>query len=482
MNGSPSSSSSKPAAPLRCGDPAPGIDCSASMPVALMFFASTAWLLVSSLLALITSVKLHSSSFIASCSWLTYGHTRAAANDTFVYGFASQAGLAVALWMLCRLGRVRLFGPIAATIAALFWNFAVVLGTAGILRGDSTGFEWLEFPGYASTILFAAYSVIGVCALVTFARRTDTVLQPTQWYLLAGLLWFPWIFTTARMLLVCFPVRGAMQFLVNSWFANGLFALWLTALGLAVLYYFITELSGGKLHSRPMAVFGFWTLAIFAPFGGLYQGVPLPAWIVSLSIAGSVITLAPLVATFVNLWQTQRAPASDCSRIWFKMSLLFFGISGLLGILMAVCPISRLTLVSESVQVLALYGFIGFALVGAILHILPRVTGLDLSCGSRGKLTWWCLLLGVLLFSVPLLVGGLAQGKKLMDGSVPFVDVMNGTKLFIRISTLGLVLLLVASLTTFGTVFSMLRQACRNCCCRADDSAVAKPKPSRSAR
>src|SRR5687768_18514548 len=63
------------------------------------------WLLISSVFALITSVKLHSPTVLANCSWLTYGHTRPVANDAFVYGFASQAGLAIALWIPCRLGR-----------------------------------------------------------------------------------------------------------------------------------------------------------------------------------------------------------------------------------------------------------------------------------------------------------------------------------------------------------------------------------------
>src|SRR5690349_14348810 len=66
------------------------------------------WLLIGSVFMLITSVKLHSPAVLANCAWLTYGHTRPIANDAFVYGFASQAGLAIALWILCRLGRTTL--------------------------------------------------------------------------------------------------------------------------------------------------------------------------------------------------------------------------------------------------------------------------------------------------------------------------------------------------------------------------------------
>src|SRR5258708_3133340 len=186
---------------------------------------SLVWLLTSSLLALLTSVKLHSPSVLANCAWLSYGHTRPAANDAFVYGFASQAGLAVALWILCRLGRTTLVGAIPIAIGSVFWNVGVKVGVITILPGGTTGFECVEFPGASSAILIASYAVFGICALLTFKARHHAELFPAQWYILAALFWFPWLFTTARLLLIWFPVRGVMQLAVNGWFANGLFTL-----------------------------------------------------------------------------------------------------------------------------------------------------------------------------------------------------------------------------------------------------------------
>src|SRR5436309_51938 len=90
-------------------------------PVGAERAAARAGLLGSPLFALIATVKLHAPTVLANCTWLTYGHTRPAANDAFVYGFASQAGLAVALWILCRLGRTTLVGIIPVGIASVFW-------------------------------------------------------------------------------------------------------------------------------------------------------------------------------------------------------------------------------------------------------------------------------------------------------------------------------------------------------------------------
>jgi cytochrome c oxidase cbb3-type subunit I len=128
----------------------------------LPIVSALVWLLISSVFALITSVKLHSPGVLANCSWLTYGHIRPVANDAFVYGFASQAGLAVALWILCRLGRTPLVGIAPVAIASVFWNLGVTIGVLGILTGHTTGFEWLEFPSAGSAILIASYAVLGV--------------------------------------------------------------------------------------------------------------------------------------------------------------------------------------------------------------------------------------------------------------------------------------------------------------------------------
>src|SRR5436190_2572487 len=107
MNGSTPSSVSTPT--VSPSDLVARIDASCRV-LLLPIVSALVWLFLSSLFALVTSVKLHSPALFANCAWLSYGHTRPAANDAFVYGFASQAGLAIGLWLICRLGRTTLAG------------------------------------------------------------------------------------------------------------------------------------------------------------------------------------------------------------------------------------------------------------------------------------------------------------------------------------------------------------------------------------
>src|SRR5712692_7160522 len=192
--------------------------------------------------------------FLNGSAWMTYGRINPAAMNALLYGFASQAGLGVALWLLCRLGRVGLCCQGPLLIAGVFWNLGVAAGIFGILAGGSTGFQWLEMPRYASPILFAAYALIGLCAVITFHARRERPLYVSQWYLLAALFWFPWIYSAANYLLVFRPARGVMQAVVNAWFTNNFLGLWLAPVGLGAIFYFIPKLTGRPLHSRPLAV------------------------------------------------------------------------------------------------------------------------------------------------------------------------------------------------------------------------------------
>ena len=100
MNASPAS------APLNVTDRASvtpaELDVSCRLPLMTLFGGAAIWLLVSSVFALIASIKFHGPGFLADSAWLTYGRVRPAAWNALIYGGPMQARLAVALRMLSR--------------------------------------------------------------------------------------------------------------------------------------------------------------------------------------------------------------------------------------------------------------------------------------------------------------------------------------------------------------------------------------------
>jgi len=224
------------------------LEASCRVPLLALFGGAALWLVVSSVLALIASLNFHMPEKFGNCGWGTYGRVLPAANDALLYGFCVPAGLGVALWILSQLGRVPLRDPIVPVFAANLWHLGVLIGLSEILSGNSTGFDWLEFQRGSSVLLFLAYLLLAAWAMMTFAARRDRALQTPHYFLLAALFWFPWIYATANLLLVAFPVRGVAQAVIALWFANNFIFIWLALIGLGTAFYFLPRFAGRPLQ------------------------------------------------------------------------------------------------------------------------------------------------------------------------------------------------------------------------------------------
>ena len=134
------------------------IDASTRLPVLVFYTSAIAWLLLGTILAAFASFKMHSPDFLSNVAFLTWGRVRAAHMNMSVYGWGSMAGMGTAIWLMARLCRTTLRHPLLLISGAAFWNLGVLMGIVAILAGDSTGYEWLEFPGYSAITLFVAYS------------------------------------------------------------------------------------------------------------------------------------------------------------------------------------------------------------------------------------------------------------------------------------------------------------------------------------
>jgi len=487
----------------RAETPDPKIDASLRVPLLALFGGAAFWLVVSSVLAMIASIKFHAPDFPAHCPWLTYGRVQPAADDALLYGFCIPAGLGVALWLFAQLGRAPLRGAIVPVVAAKLWHLGVLVGLAGILSGNSTGFAWLEFPRAGSVILFFAYLLLALWAMMNFAARRERALYPSHWFLVAALFWFPWIYSTANLFLVAWPVRGVVQAVIGWWFAGNLLFVWLALVGIGTAFYFLPKFSGRPLQSYYLALFAFWTLILFGTWCGIPPGAPVPAWLPVLSSFAAVLTVVPVLAVAAIAWQTSRrsdAPSLECGcdapvaapapagraapmpadglvrqdkatrashlpygdgasppRGFIRFGLMSFVLSSLMLIAMA-CPrisqVTEFTWFGPAQTQLQLYGFFAMTMFGAI-YLLPRVVGFELPFPKLARLQFWISMAGVVLFVLPLAIGGVEQGMKLNNPGLSFLDATRATLVFFRFSTTGLLLILSGNSLFALNIFAM---------------------------
>jgi cytochrome c oxidase cbb3-type subunit 1 len=438
------------------------IDASCRVPLLALFGGAALWLVVGSLLALIASIEFHAPGFLAGCAFLTYGRIQPAANDALLYGFCIPAGLGVALWLFARLGQAPLRGAIVPVVASHLWNLGVLIGMVGIFIGESTGFAWLEFPRAGAAFLFFGYLLLALWGTMNFSARRENGLFPSHWFLVAALFWFPWIYSTANLLLVVWPVRGVVQAVIGWWFANNLVFVWTSLVGLGTAFYFLPKFSGRPLQTYYYALFAFWTLLIFGSHRGIPAGAPVPAWLPMLSQLSSLLLVVPVLAIAVIGWKTVcGAPGSECkggSFCMIKFGYVAFGLSGLMLVATS-CPhfsrITEFTLFNTAQAQLQLFGFFVITMFGAIYHILPRAAGIGFPFPKLIRVQHWFAMAGIILVVAPLAIGGIVQGLKLQNPNVAMVDVTKTLLPFLHASTTGYLFMLIASLLFALNVFAM---------------------------
>lgn len=409
------------------------IDAVARGPVLHLFISALFWLLAGSALALIASIKLHSPTFLAEQDWLNFGRVRPAHLNTMVYGWASMAGIGVSLWMMSRLCRAPLRGVGWLHLSALLLNVGNAVGTYGVLTGGSTSFEWLEYPKEAGLYLAAAFVPLIIVFANMARRRQPGHIYVSQWYLMASIFWFPWLYLTAQALMLWQPVAAPAQAPMNWWYAHNALGLWFTPICLATAYYLIPKVLGKPINSYYLSVIGFWSLAFFYAWNGMHHltGGPYPAWLISVSIVASLMMLIPVVTVAVNHHLTMRGSfgilrSSPTLRfvVFAAMSYTIVSVQGSLTAIRAVSRVTHFTHYTVAHAHMGMYAFVTMMLFGAMYYMMPRLTGKEWPSRWLIRIHFWGCALGVLHYWIILSIGGIKQGLWLLDESVPFMDIV----------------------------------------------------------
>jgi cytochrome c oxidase cbb3-type subunit 1 len=435
------------------------VDASVSKPVLLFFGNAMLWLFFGTLFGGLVFYKLknpeHLSSFFGyPLDFLNYGKIYPAFVHMWIYGWCFQASFGAVLWLLGRLTRAELKYPLILQVASIVWNAAVTLGIISILAGFNTGYEWLEFPTYATIPMLLAFVLFAFGCVDMLRRRNQGELYISLWYLIGAALWFPAIYFTGNLLLVWFPMDGVMGSVINVWVKQGIVGLWFVPVGLGLAYFLIPKVIGRPIHSYYLAAFGFWSLAFFSPWnsGAQLVGAPIPAWVITTGIASTFLMLIPVWVVGFNFHKTLEgnyAKAGSSPTLKFVMFGVIAYIVGQLVLALAsfreVSYISQATVFSYGMFNVMFYAFFSFIMFGAIYYITPRMVGCE---WISSRLIKWHFILTAYAIGIVILmwiVGGFIQGGAINSTAVSsyftgYKSVVESVNLLVR-SPLPLMLL-----------------------------------------
>lgn len=415
------------------GQRAKFVDIDSSMRFPALFFITCAiiWLQIGTVFALLASVTLHSPTWLPNWEWLTFGRIRSAHLNAVAFGWANNAAFAVGMWVMVRLCQTKLRNSWLLIVAGISWNIAITIGITALLAGQITSIEWLEMPRYISPILAVSFLMIGVWGITSFRYRESTHVYVSQWYILAALFWFPWLYIAVQTMVIWFPAHGTVQSLTNWWFGHNVLGLWYTPIGVAAMYYLIPKVLGRPIHSYYLSAIGFWALALFYNWAGVHHlvGGPIPAWLISAGIVASIMMVIPVFVTAINHHFTV---IGKFKQVWLSPTLRFtvfgamsYALSSLIGSAMALREVNEVTHFTHFTVGHAhhgAYAFFTMTMFGAIYYMMPRMINREWPSAGLIKIHFWGCAIGITIYVIGLSIGGWIQGLEMNNPDIPFID------------------------------------------------------------
>jgi cytochrome c oxidase cbb3-type subunit I len=350
-------------------------------------------------------------------------------------------------------------------IAGVFWNLGTTLGILGILGGGLTSVEWLEMPMEVAPLLAFSYVLIGIWGILCFAHRQTHHVYVSQWYILAALFWFPWLYIVAQVMILFVPARGVVQSITNWWFAHNVLGLWLTPMALGLVYYLIPKVLGKPIYSYYLSIIGFWTLALFYNWAGIHHliGGPIPVWLQTAGTVASVMMTIPVIVVAIN---HHMSVVGDFGAVWRSPTLRFtvFGavsytLVSLAGSAMALRTVNEVTHFTHFTVGHAhhgVYAFFTMIMFGGIYYVMPRFMKREWPSASLIRIHFWCAALGITGYVVGLSIGGVIQGLQMNNPEIPFLEVMANTLPWLASRTVSGILMTIGHSAFFIHFFWML--------------------------
>lgn len=439
-------------------------DASTQLPTLLFGSSAILWLLVGSVFGLIASIKLHVPDFLPHQSWLSFGIVRTLHLNAVAYGWLSMGGVAISLWLLPRLLRVELKGKTFATYGAFLWNLGLLFGLYSIANGRTDGMEWLEIPWYIDILFVLAGGCVGIPLIQTFQHRKVEHLYVSAWYIIAALIWFPFLFFIANIPGLHF---GVEQALVNWWYAHNALGLWFTPISLAAAYYLIPKIIGRPIYSYQLSLLGFWSLGLFYSQVGVHHliGGPVPTWVTTLSIVTSVSMVIPVLAVAINHHFTaykhlQALKHSPVLRFIVTGAMMYTAASfqGSMESLRSINTVTHFTHYTVAHAHLGAYGFASMITFGTLYFALPRVTCQEWPFPKLISWHYRLVLIGFLVYFISLTIGGWLQGQAMLDASRAFSESVTLTKPYLLGRTFGGVLMTLGHFVFAFHSFVLIRR------------------------
>ena len=364
---------------------------------------------------------------IDSAEWLSFGRLRPVHTNMVFWGWASLGIIGLGYYVVPTVSNTRIYNISWGWIGLMLINMMVLLGTLSLMAGiNNGGGEFREYI-WPITLLFAIALILTLMNFfMTVARRTTKEIYISSWFIISAL-----IFTIIIALTAYLPFwqNGLGETIIQGYYMHSGVGMWFTLFTLGLLYYFIPQQLNKPIYAYSLGILGFWTFILFYTVIGTHHFVfsAIPWWLQTVAIVGSAGMIIPVVAGTINFAMTfkgqWRKVTNSYTLPFFLVVVVYYFIVSLQGTAQAFRFTNQLwhfTDFTVAHSHFGFYGIITFAIWGGAYAIVPRLTGKESPQALIG-VHFWLAFVGLLLYAVPLSIGGTLKGLMWMEQK-PFID------------------------------------------------------------
>ncbi|MEO7264597.1 MAG: cbb3-type cytochrome c oxidase subunit I [Ferruginibacter sp.] len=404
----------------------PNIDRQLSKLILWFLVSATGWLLFGTTVGEYLGIK-----FVAPdvdhLSWLSFGRLRPVHTNAVFWGWSSLGMLGLGYYVIPMVSNTKIASLKLGWYSLYLINAAVILGSLCLMAGiNNGGGEYREYIWPVMGLFALALVLTLINFLKTIANRTTKEIYVSNWYMVASV-----IFTIIIVLVAYLPFwqDGLGETIAQGYYMHQGVGMWFMLFSLGLVYYFLPQQLNKPIYSYSLGIMAFWAQILFYTVIGTHHFVfsSIPWWLQTVAIVGSVGMIIPVVAGTANFLLTFNGSwykiGSSYTLPFYLVGIIFYFTGSMQGTAEAFRSTNlvwHFTDFTVAHSHLTMYGIIAFLLWASIYAVVPRLTGKEPSHTWVG-VHFWMALIGLLFYTVPLMVGSTLKGMMWQDGK-PFID------------------------------------------------------------
>ena len=404
----------------------PDVDPQLSKLIIWFLISATVWLVFGTSVGEYVGIK-----FVAPdadhLSWLSFGRLRPVHTNAVFWGWSSLAMLGLGYYVVPRVGNVQIHNIKWGWYTLHLINASVLLGTIFLMAGvNNGGGEYREYI-WPIQLLFGIGVALSLANyLKTIAKRKTKEIYVSNWYIVAALMF---VIVISVVAYVPWWQNGLGETITQGYYMHQGVGMWFMMFVLGLTYYFLPQQLNKPIYSYSLGILAFWSQIFFYTLIGTHHFVfsAIPWSLQTIAIVGSVGMIIPVVSGTTNFIMTFKGSWHKISGSYtlpfFLIGIIFYFSGSLQGTAEAfryTNLVWHFTDFTTAHSHLTMYGIIAFFLWGFIYAIIPRLTRQEPPQVTVG-IHFWMAFIGLLFYSIPLMIGGTLKGIMWMDGK-PFID------------------------------------------------------------